>query len=214
MIHNKSNKEKMIVHVMYPCYICANEYSGAKQVINHVQTMHGCILYPRAIGYHRPSENYYEFENDIKKKWNVQHFGCPSCWFHCPKNFEDLMEHIMSKHEPAKIEGFVHNNLDENELESDVEEGAAVEGEQEEQELDLTSEEENSGEKEYASTSSDNSHSKKHSQDDKTTSGDKDKGKKSSPGGTQVDLDMAHEILTKLNDLSDTFKNLFMANKE
>lgn len=140
MVTNK--KEKEIVNIQYPCYICANEYSGARQVISHVENMHGYILNPRQIGHHRPPSNKYSYENDIKKKWDVQHFGCPSCWFHCPQNFETLMQHIMIEHEPAKVDGFVQKVPDDEieEYETDEEEKDELQESDEEEESQKGSE--------------------------------------------------------------------------
>jgi hypothetical protein len=211
----KSNKEKVIVNIQYPCYICANEYSGARQVINHVENMHGYILNPRQIGHHRPQSNHYSFENDVKKEWDVQHFGCPSCWFHCPKNFETLMEHIMEEHEPAKVEGFVQKNRDEDEFDD---EGVADEYE-EVQEIDITSDEE----EEAAATERAVRGTSVKKEDPvleqitapQTQKGDSSSNKENEDRGTSEEAegyqkpDVAQDILHKLNDLNDMFKQLF-----
>lgn len=123
--------EKVIVNIIYPCYICANEYATAYQIINHIKKVHGYLLEPRQIGYHRPADGSYTFENSRNRSWQVQHYGCPSCWYHTPKinHIEHLMKHIMETHEPPRIEGFVDPDKEENEL-MESEEESSVENDE------------------------------------------------------------------------------------
>ena len=119
---SQEENEKVIVHLIYPCIICANEYTSAHLVIQHIKTVHGYICQPRSPSHHRPEDEYYKYEVDIRKKWDVQHYACPTCWFHIPKEVEVLMEHVMTEHQPEKIESFVHpheKEVDELEEEGD-----------------------------------------------------------------------------------------------
>lgn len=110
VVMDKEKKEKVKVNIQYPCFICAiNENFGVKQVIDHIQNTHGYILSPRQSdhgGDRLSTSNCSSLEDDIKQKWDVQHFGCPSCLFHCPRELEMLLDHIMIEHKPTKIEGF------------------------------------------------------------------------------------------------------------
>lgn len=110
--------KKTTVNIRYPCYICAVEYGNAYPVIAHVRKEHGYILEPRHVGYRRPPDGLYAYENNKNQPWEAQHFGCPSCWYHTPKvnHVEHLMKHIMETHEPKRIEGFVNPDKEENEL--------------------------------------------------------------------------------------------------
>ncbi|GAA5803124.1 hypothetical protein HPULCUR_008599 [Helicostylum pulchrum] len=98
----------IIINLSYPCYICAAEFGSAKEVIGHIYHVHGYVLELRPVGEHRPLERKYSFEKRFLGEWDVQHFACPSCWYHCATDIEMLMEHVMETHDPPRIEGFVH----------------------------------------------------------------------------------------------------------
>lgn len=104
----------MIVNIQYPCLICAaGEYCDVTQAVNTMKDKHGFyILNLCQIAEHRPPSTYYSYKNDINKKWDVQHFGCPSCWFHCPKKFEESMHHFMTAHADIKVEDFIQETLE------------------------------------------------------------------------------------------------------
>ncbi|KAG2234399.1 hypothetical protein BDF21DRAFT_463838 [Thamnidium elegans] len=109
------SREKIIVNIIYPCYICAVEFGSAKEVMGHIYHVHGYFLNPRPAGRSRPLERRYSFEKRVLGDWDIQHFACPSCWFHCVTDIEMLMQHIMEIHDPPRIEGFVHPASDEEE---------------------------------------------------------------------------------------------------
>lgn len=139
-----SQPTKVIVNIIYPCYICANDYVSPQQVINHVKREHGYILKARSPGHRRPADGFYAYENGRNRPWQVQHFGCPSCWYHTPKvnHIEQLMKHIMEEHKPDRIEGFINPDKEENELEDSEEEVLEDEVKVEEIKINDLSEEE------------------------------------------------------------------------
>lgn len=103
----EGTSKKEIVHIVYPCFLCGGEYGTANGAIQHIKTTHGYIMIARPPAYRRPSDKHYDYESSIGGRWDVQHYGCPSCWFHAPKNPEVLLEHVMKVHNPQLSEGFI-----------------------------------------------------------------------------------------------------------
>ncbi|KAG2200559.1 hypothetical protein INT47_012345 [Mucor saturninus] len=145
---SQQKQGKVTVNIIYPCYICAEEFTMANAVIHHVRKAHGYILVARHPGHRRPADGFYMYANRRDEIWQVQHWGCPSCWYHTPKinGVEQLMKHIMEVHEPERIEGFINPDKEQNELmDSEEEEEAPVKEAEVESELKI-----NIGEEEEA----------------------------------------------------------------
>jgi hypothetical protein len=114
MVYTKEYKE--LIAFEYPCYICGNILSRAKQAIDHVRRIHGYNLPTRSVGRRRPPDPQYEYQNDIQNgEYDVIHYSCPSCWYHCPEaGLAELSEHINDTHHPVNLDpsknegGFVH----------------------------------------------------------------------------------------------------------
>ncbi|CAO3630585.1 unnamed protein product [Mucor hiemalis] len=109
----ESVSKKLMVHIIYPCFLCGGEYGTASGVLQHIKTVHGYAMIARPPGHRRPVDKHYDYESHVGGRWNVQHYGCPSCWFHAPKDLEVILEHVMNTHKPRQLEGFVPKEEDE-----------------------------------------------------------------------------------------------------
>lgn len=95
---------KTIVSFEYPCYICGLIMSKPKVVIDHVRKLHGFEIPTRQVGHKRPPETDFDFQNDPKGEYDVQHYSCASCWFHCPESgLAELAEHYNGEHNPKNV---------------------------------------------------------------------------------------------------------------
>lgn len=127
MVYTKEFKELLAFE--YPCYICGNILSRAKQSIDHVQRIHGYILPTRQVGRRRPPDPQYEYQNDINGEYDVVHYSCSSCWYHCPESgLADLSDHINRTHNPVNVDpskndhGDIHGaEVNERQLEMEIE---------------------------------------------------------------------------------------------
>ncbi|KAF1797300.1 C2H2-type zinc finger transcription factor [Mucor lusitanicus] len=102
----KQLAKKEVLTFTYPCYICGNILSKARQVVNHVETIHGYKLPVRQVGHKRPQEPHYEYNNDpaTVDDYDVSHYACASCWFHCPEaGLKELSDHVNSVHHPENV---------------------------------------------------------------------------------------------------------------
>lgn len=96
--NNKLKKERM--YVENTCYICGNILSGASQTLGHIERMHGYSLPSREVGRRRPQDRNYEYVRDKNMEYDIAHYGCPSCWFHCSEDDLDaLNKHTRDEHE-------------------------------------------------------------------------------------------------------------------
>lgn len=132
-------------------------------LILHLRKQHSIILKPRENSGnrgHRPTNKYFCFVNNSKRQYDVERFGCPSCWFHCQKMYPETFErHIISEHlgENIKEEETYdddYENEEEENVGSSTEEFIHVEvpGEEssgDENELDQMNIEEEEEEEEY-----------------------------------------------------------------
>lgn len=137
-----NSRDKLVVNIVYPCYICGNQYRFAKQMIDHISNVHGYILEPRPRSYGRPDEAHFKFERILNGPWDIQHYGCPSCWFHCSLDIEELMAHILGEHDPALMADFVHPVDEEDEYELVVSDGDEYVNASDEEEVEMKEEEE------------------------------------------------------------------------
>lgn len=219
----KGNTKKVIVHILYPCFVCAEEYQSASQVIQHVKNVHGYILISRPTGYHRPQDKHYNYESGIRNRWDVQHSGCPSCWFHAPKDMETILQHIMEVHEPSQIEGFVHKHeKDEDELyeEESDQEVADTNGSQNTPTVDEIKKEE---ERERSTSARESDGDVTEDEKDKDQEHDNNEANAnnhnySSSKNTKYTLleseeELLHQTFQKLTELSQVFKKLFNQNE-
>ncbi|KAI8639266.1 hypothetical protein BD408DRAFT_421673 [Parasitella parasitica] len=106
----QTNKE--VLAFTYPCYICGNILYKAKQAINHIQAVHGYKLPVRAVGHKRPKDLQYEYENSpvSSDDYDVSHYACSSCWFHCPEaGLKELSDHVNQVHHPENIDPSKNN---------------------------------------------------------------------------------------------------------
>lgn len=46
----------------------------------------------------RPREAYVKFERNLDGTWDTESYGCPSCWFYCALDIEQLKDHISRVH--------------------------------------------------------------------------------------------------------------------
>lgn len=109
----EGSSKKEVVHIMYPCFLCGGEYGTANGAIQHIKAEHGYVMIPRPPAYHRPVDKRYDYESSLGGRWDSQHYGCPSCWFHAPKDLEAILEHVMNVHSPQLMEGFIPDREDE-----------------------------------------------------------------------------------------------------
>ncbi|KAI8079386.1 hypothetical protein BDF21DRAFT_463458 [Thamnidium elegans] len=96
---------KDLIALDYGCYICGRIYSTPATARKHVRNIHGynipgrtnCLTRPMAVNHYyvsRKDANYYD----------VIHYACPSCWFHCPLDELDLLlDHTIIEHNPRPV---------------------------------------------------------------------------------------------------------------
>lgn len=113
MVYSKEYKQKIAFE--YPCYICGNVLSKARQAINHLENIHGYKINGRLVGRRRPESPNFVYINDpqIRSDFEVYHCACPSCWYHCPCDDEaltSLADHIREKHKPNNVDPSKNNN--------------------------------------------------------------------------------------------------------
>lgn len=102
---NKLNKIR--VYPEHACYICGNILSSAVSAINHIRRIHGYELPRRQVGHNRPSNNEYEYVRGKDTEVDELHFACCSCWFTCPEDelgLQDLNSHVREEHDPQKVD--------------------------------------------------------------------------------------------------------------
>lgn len=97
-------RERKVVHVRYPCYICGSTFPYATTVICHAESVHGILIPSRKVGTRCPESFRYRFEKDPAKYRAAQRNGCPSCWYHCREDLEKVEQHITSEHDITEIE--------------------------------------------------------------------------------------------------------------
>jgi hypothetical protein len=99
------NNNKQLVKFEYPCFICSYIMSKPKVVIDHVRRIHGYEIPTRHVGYKRPPNSEYDYQNDPKGDFDVLHYSCASCWFHCPETgIEEIHEHVETTHKPKNVD--------------------------------------------------------------------------------------------------------------
>ena len=106
MAAKKKQSTKEVLTFTYPCYICGNILSKARQVINHVDAIHGYKLPVRSVGHKRPQDPHYEYNNDPQTDddYDISHYACASCWFHCPEaGLKELSDHVNEVHHPENV---------------------------------------------------------------------------------------------------------------
>ena len=109
--------DKIVICVEHSCYICAKTLSSASAVINHVDKIHGYRIPSRAVGSRRPAKDGYEViqkKDAAGRSVDEYHYSCVSCWYHCPKDEEgvlDMNHHYKEEHHPVKID-ISNNNED------------------------------------------------------------------------------------------------------
>ncbi|EPB92089.1 hypothetical protein HMPREF1544_01153 [Mucor circinelloides 1006PhL] len=154
MTAKKKHVAKPVLTFTYPCYICGNILVKARQVINHLEAIHGYKLPVRAVGHKRPQDPQYDYNNDPQSKddYDVSHYACASCWFHCPEaGLKELSDHVNATHHPenvdpvknndGKIKGGEVTDIDKNEsLNQEREKARKAEGREGDQESEEDSE--------------------------------------------------------------------------
>lgn len=106
MPYKHDDKEtKCVVSFEYPCYICGYIMSKPKTVIDHVKRIHGYEIPTRHVGHKRPPDTEFDYQNNPKGEFDVQHYSCASCWFHCPESgLAELQEHYNTSHKPKNVD--------------------------------------------------------------------------------------------------------------
>ncbi|CAO3612340.1 unnamed protein product [Mucor hiemalis] len=97
MVKVSKTNELVSAYVDNPCYLCHKMLSSPGALISHLDTIHKVKLTPRAKSRGRPRSTKYHFVSKSGQHRRIL-FGCPSCWFHCPKNFQRLRTHIKEAH--------------------------------------------------------------------------------------------------------------------
>ncbi|GAA5817200.1 hypothetical protein MFLAVUS_010743 [Mucor flavus] len=96
---------KELIALDHGCYICGRIYCTAGTVRKHIRNVHGYDIPARPNNLNRPMEiNYYYKLRKNTDYYDVIHYACPSCWFHCP--LDDLAlftDHTLVEHKPKPI---------------------------------------------------------------------------------------------------------------
>jgi hypothetical protein len=195
MVYTKEYKE--LIAFEYPCYICGNILSRAKQAIDHVRRLHGYSLPTRSVGRRRPPDPQYEYQNDINGEYDLIHYSCPSCWYHCPESgLGDLAYHINIVHHPI--------NVDPSKNECGLVNGAEVNEPRKKQEDEGSDEEMVQVSEKY--TESGRAHQKVH-----ISHLPKSSSEESHANGAfdEIPERDSKEILNLLNEITNRFKKLF-----
>ncbi|KAL0582166.1 hypothetical protein ABG067_008066, partial [Albugo candida] len=98
---------KTRVFLEYPCYICGDMLSRAKNAIDHANRIHGFDIPSRLQGRKRPQDDFYEYIRDRNAEVDEMHYSCASCWFHCPEDengIQTLNAHVRQEHDPIKVD--------------------------------------------------------------------------------------------------------------
>ncbi|CEP08427.1 hypothetical protein [Parasitella parasitica] len=202
MVLQRKQPNKEILAFTYPCYICGNILHSAKQTINHVQAVHGYKLPVRAVGHRRPPDLQYEYQNNPRSTddYDVSHYACPSCWFHCPEaGLKELSDHINQVHHPENVDPSKNNGgqikggeATNSDLRADLTGGGGLTPETED-------------EKYQEALESDQSESNQDEDMIETDTQPKESSK------SKPDM---HDVLQKLNELTDVFQKLFLKGKK
>lgn len=96
VVVSKTN-ELVPAYVDNPCYICNKCFSSPGALISHMDTIHNIALPPRVRSKGRPRSTKHRFVTK-GNSYRRTLFGCPSCWFHCPKDYGRLETHIKDAH--------------------------------------------------------------------------------------------------------------------
>lgn len=107
MVSKKKQSSKEVLTFTYPCYICGNIFGKGRQIINHIEAIHGYKLPARSVGHKRPPDTLYEYKNDpsSEEEYDISHYACPSCWFHCPEaGLKELSDHVNASHHPENVD--------------------------------------------------------------------------------------------------------------
>lgn len=100
-----AGENKAVVNFEYPCYLCSYIMSKPKVVIDHVRRIHGYEIPTRQVGHRRPPDAEFDYQNDPKGDYDLQHYSCASCWFHCPETgIEELKNHYLITHKPKNVD--------------------------------------------------------------------------------------------------------------
>lgn len=109
------NKHKQVVKLEYACYICGDILSAAKVVIDHVKRIHGIEIPSRQVGRNRPSSKEYEYLRDSNGDFDLLHYSCASCWYHCPEtDLTELRDHYVEEHNPKNVSSGRNRNKNQN----------------------------------------------------------------------------------------------------
>lgn len=200
MVSKKKQSNKEVLTFTYPCYICGNILGKGRQVINHVEAIHGYRLPIRSVGHRRPQDTLYEYNNNpsSSEEYDISHYACSSCWFHCPEaGLKELSDHVNATHHPenvdpiknknGEIKGGEVTNIDRNAALTK----ARIEARKTEIGADDEEEEENEGDED----------------EEMAETEDRQKNK------AQPKRDM-NDIYQKLNELADMFQKLFRGKEE
>ncbi|KAG2199901.1 hypothetical protein INT46_008040 [Mucor plumbeus] len=191
MVLKKKQSNKEVLTFTYPCYICGNILGKGRQVINHIEAIHGYKLPARSVGHKRPPDTLYEYKNDpsSREEYDLSHYACSSCWFHCPEaGLKELSDHINATHHPENVDSTKNKNgeIKGGEV-TDIDRNAALAKariEARKAEAETTDEEGEDEDEEMVETE------------------DKQKNK------AQPKRDMS-DVYQKLNELADMFQKLF-----
>ncbi|KAI8987860.1 hypothetical protein BDF20DRAFT_910407 [Mycotypha africana] len=112
MVQALAPTEKKTLLLVYPCYLCDGDgptYQKAARLIMHIRDQHGFLLPSRHTGVRRPANRHYNYQTDMKIKWDEQQNACPSCWYHTDA-LEELSLHISKEHDPPACEPLSQHN--------------------------------------------------------------------------------------------------------
>jgi hypothetical protein len=107
MVYSKEYKQ--VIAFEYPCYICGNVLSKARQALNHIEIIHGFKLPARSVGHRRPENPNFVYNSNprSRKDFEVYHYSCTSCWFHCVADdggLTQLADHVNEAHKPNNVD--------------------------------------------------------------------------------------------------------------
>lgn len=113
MVYSKEYKQ--VIAFEYPCYICGNVLSKARQALNHIENTHGFKLPARSVGHRRPENPNFVYNNNPKsrKDFEIYHYSCTSCWFHCVADDNGLIQladHVNEAHKPNNVDPTKNDN--------------------------------------------------------------------------------------------------------
>jgi ribosomal protein L44E len=86
------------IALVYTCTKCQDALSNASHLIHHYKTIHQIHLPARKPCIVRPRERNMTFQRHRGcLGYDMEHYACPSCWFHCnvdSEGFDSLVDHV------------------------------------------------------------------------------------------------------------------------